>query len=87
MKMVTSEILHSAPTDPKMELKESDMKSTLHMQHIGSRVPHFHSLCSMISLFVQNIALPLTPMLKFHSATIVFKTWPIVKDSNSLYSW
>ena len=50
------------------ELKESDMKSTLHMKFLKSRVPMFHSARSTISRFQDTEHFrtsPLPPMLKF----------------------
>ena len=48
------------------------MRSTLNMQFLGVRVPNLHPFHSMISR-IQDIAhfriFPLTPMLKFQSAT------------------
>ncbi len=41
LKMVTSEILQSAPNDPKLTPKKSDRKSTLYMQFIGPQSQFF----------------------------------------------
>ena len=62
------------------------MKSTLQMQYIGPRVPHFRLFRSAIS-HCQNIAyyrvFPLTPMLKWQSDTFFLQ---IAKTFMSLYS-
>ena len=71
---------------PQTELKESDMKGTLHMHFLGPRVPHLHPFRTTINRF-QDIVhfLPLTCKLIFHSAK-KSKTWLITKKINILYS-
>ncbi len=57
---------------PQTKLKESGSKSTLHMCTVGPQVPNFPPFCSTISRFrdISHFRIfPLTPMLKFHSAT------------------
>ncbi len=65
------------------------MKSTLHTQYRGPRVPNFGPFGSTISRF-QNIAhfriFPLTPMLTFQSATkfLILADCQIIYSFNSL---
>ncbi len=59
------------------------------MQYIRVRVPNFRPFRSTINRFQDVVhfrIFPLTPMLKFQSATKFFKTWPIAKKSDSPYS-
>ena len=61
---------------PQTELKESDMKSALHMQFLGLRAPNLHLFRSMM-----------TPDVKISKCHKIFKIWPMAKKSNSLSSW
>ncbi len=76
MKILTSEILQSAPTErPQTRRMESGIKSTLHLCTEVHRVPNFRPFCSTISRF-QDIAhfriFSLTPMLKFQTVIFFF---------------
>ncbi len=76
VKILTSEILQSAPNEPCTEVKELDMKCSLHMQFLGSRGTIFHPFRSTTRRFqdiAHCISFPLAPMLKFQSATKKFK--------------
>ena len=72
LKILTSELLQSAPNDHQTEVKESDMKSTLQCSTSRPRVRNGRPSRSTVSRF-QGVAhfriFPLTSMLKFQSAT------------------
>ncbi len=71
---------------PQPELKESDMKRPYIFK---TRVPDFHPFRSTLSHF-QIIAhfydFPIESHAKIPKCHKIFKTWPNVKKSNSLYS-
>ena len=53
-KILTLEILQSAPNDPKLNSKNRDMKSMLYMHFLGLRGPNFHPFYSMIMPLSRN---------------------------------
>ncbi len=68
-------IFQSTPNDFKLKSNDLTRKVTLISSPKTFRVPNFHPFRSIIKRF-QDIAhfidFPLTPMLKFQSATIFF---------------
>ncbi len=72
MKILTSEILQSAPN----ELKEPDMNSTLYYMHLletrGTNCPAFRSTISRFQETADFRIFPLIPILHFQNANILF---------------
>ncbi len=85
LKIVKLEIMQSQPNDPKPNSRNRPSKVP-YMVRCSPQVANFHPFHSTISLF-QDIAhyriFPLTPMLKFQSATIFFNFWQIANKNFS----
>ena len=66
-------------SQPQTKLKESDMKSTLHIiQYMGLQYSSVSLCVQLFSWYAYVRNFPLTPMLKFKSATKNFKASPKV---------
>ncbi len=80
-KIIESENFAKCTEWPQTKLKESGIKSSLHVCTVVPRVPNFRPFRSTISHF-QDLTyfriFPLTPMLKFHFYFFLF-FWQIAK--------
>ncbi len=82
LKILPAEILKIAPNDHKLNSEESDMKSTVHVQFVGTRVPNCIRFALRISLFQDTVNFRIFELTKVPH----FLTSPITKKCNSLHS-
>ena len=83
MKIVESEILHSAPNDPKPNSRNqaSKVPHICPLQYPKSQIFVSFTLRSAIFEIFHILGFLLTPMLKFQSATKFLIFWQIAKIS------
>ena len=89
MKILTSENLQSAPNDPKLNSKNRTLK-VLYICALQYSEPKIFARFALRAGVFKILHIfwifPLTPMLKFQSATFFFNFWQIAKTFITLYS-
>ena len=77
--------MQTAPHDLKTELKESDMKSTLHTTVRGPQVPNFHPFRSTISRFqdIAHLRIPIDSHVKISK----YHKFKFLADQQNIYNF